>query len=92
MYYQINPPDLKVNEWSKIDLSNLNDLLERYSVDEAMTRTSIKSLQSNQNLMVINVGTLNIKIDSLAEISSTLEILKSFLENQNKLKNERDTI
>lgn len=82
LHYQINSPDLKVDEWSKIDLSNLNDILKRYSINETMTRTSIKSLQSNQNLMVINLGTLRIKIDNLAEIATTSEILEAFLENQ----------
>lgn len=82
MHYQIAHPNLKVDEWSNIDISNLYNLLKKYSFNEGMFRTSIKFLESNKNLMVFKLGALNIKIDSLAEIEDTIKILKFFLENQ----------
>lgn len=79
MRYQINHPNLDVQKWSNVDVANLSNLIKKFPYDEGMFRTSISSLESNNELKVLNLGAFRIKIENFAEIDSTIKILKKSL-------------
>lgn len=79
-HYQINHPDLDVNSWSKIDISNLHTLIKEISYDKRMAQTSINELNRNKETMVLNLGTFRIKLENVAEKDPTINILEKELE------------
>ncbi|MCD8503369.1 MAG: hypothetical protein LRY71_19100 [Bacillaceae bacterium] len=81
--YQINHPDLVVNVWSKIDISNLDTLIKEISCDRGMTQRSINVLKDNKRAMVLNLGTFRIELENIAEIDPTINILEKELETAN---------
>lgn len=86
--YQINHPDLDINSWSKINISNLDTLIKEISCDKTMTQKSINVLERNKKTTVLNLGTFRIELENIAEIDPTLKILEKVLEtsnNKNKL-------
>ncbi|WP_062196913.1 hypothetical protein [Massilibacterium senegalense] len=79
MRYQINHPNLDVQKWSNVDVANLDNLIKELPYDEVMFRTSINSLESNNELKVLNLGGFRIEIENSAEIDSTIKTLKESL-------------
>ena len=77
MRYHINHPNLDVQKWTNVDVANLNNLIKELSYDEVMFRTSISSLQSNNELKVLNLGGFRIEIENVAEIDPLLKSLSN---------------
>ncbi|MEF3087411.1 hypothetical protein ACQJ0G_18425 [Bacillus altitudinis] len=82
MRYQINHPNLDVQKWSNTDVTNLDNLIKELSYDEVMFRTSISSLESNNELKVLNLGRFRLDIENFSEIDPTIKILKEALKTQ----------
>lgn len=86
MRYQINQPNLDIQKWSNIDVANLDNLINELSRDddddEVMFRTSINSLESNNELKVLNLDGFRIEIENFAEIDSTIKILKESIKRR----------
>ncbi|MFB7036219.1 hypothetical protein ACFCVS_17130 [Bacillus altitudinis] len=79
MRYQINQPNSDVQKWSIVDVEDLGDLIKKFPFNEGMVRTSISSIESNNELKVLNLGAFRIDIENSAEIEPTLKILKKSL-------------
>lgn len=62
-----------------IDFSNLDKLIETHSFKVDMIRTSIERLECYDELKTVNLGTLQLEMESFSEFEPASKILKRAL-------------
>lgn len=80
LLYKINHPEVS-REWSRVDATEFDSLLEKFELHERMVRDSIELLKFNDVEKILNLGGFSFQLERTDDVIPIIRSLEDALRN-----------